>query len=108
MVELAGTNVTRLKEVVELFENLPLSSRTSLLRRLTDAATKGLQIEDLRVLSEAIREKVNRHRRFAHTDWAMKEEELTELDSVRGNSSRVTSWPEARGSLTTSGRFRIR
>ncbi len=83
MVELAGKDPARLKDAIRTFESLPESGRTRLLDRITELVPSELIHEDRRALAEAIREKVNRHRRFEHTDWAMKEDVLKRLDQVR-------------------------
>jgi transcriptional regulator with XRE-family HTH domain len=83
VVELAGTDVARLKDAVEAFENLPLSARTKLLDQIASIAPDTLKTDDLRTLAEAIREKVNRHRQFVAADWALKETVLGQLDRLR-------------------------
>jgi transcriptional regulator with XRE-family HTH domain len=83
LVQLAGTDAGRLKDAIEVFENLPPSARTKLFEQITNTHASELKTEDRRTLAEAVRQKVNRHRRFAHTDWALKEPVLKELDRIR-------------------------
>jgi transcriptional regulator with XRE-family HTH domain len=83
VVELAGDDGGRLKAAIEVFENLPLSARTKLLERMSSIDPSMLTTDDRRALAEAIRAKVDRHRRFADADWALKAPVLEELDRVR-------------------------
>jgi transcriptional regulator with XRE-family HTH domain len=83
VVELAGNDAGRLKDAIEVFENLPPSAQTKLLGRIAGIDVSVLKVDDRRVLAEAIRKKVNRHRQFARTPWALKEPALEELDRVR-------------------------
>jgi transcriptional regulator with XRE-family HTH domain len=83
VVELAGNDAGRLKDAVEVFENLPRSARTKLLDRIASIAPDTLKTNDRRTLAEALREKVNRHRQFAEADWALKGTVLEQLDRLR-------------------------
>src|SRR5439155_16498715 len=65
VVELAGSDATRLKDAAEVFENLPRSARTKLLNRIESLSPESLNTDDRRTLAESLRDKVNRHRRFA-------------------------------------------
>jgi transcriptional regulator with XRE-family HTH domain len=82
-VELAGNDAGRLKDAIEVFESLPPSARTELLRRLTGIDVSALKVDDRRALAEAIRAKVNQHQRFAGANWALKNPVMEELDRVR-------------------------
>jgi len=83
MVELASKDVSRLKDAIGVFENLPPSARTKLLERMSSIDPSMLNTDDRQALGEAVREKVNRHRRFANTGWALAESMLEQLDRVR-------------------------
>jgi transcriptional regulator with XRE-family HTH domain len=83
VVELAEKDASRLKDAIDVFENLPASARTKLLERMSSIDPSVLKTDDRRALAEAVRAKVNRHRRFANTDWAQKGPLLEELDRVR-------------------------
>jgi hypothetical protein len=82
-VELVGSDATRLKDAVEVFENLPRSARTKLLHRIEGIAPDTLKTDDRRTLAEALRQKANRHRQFAAADWALKDAVLEQLDRLR-------------------------
>jgi transcriptional regulator with XRE-family HTH domain len=82
-VELAGIHATRLKDALQVFENLPPSARTKLLDRIEGIAPDTLKTDDRRPLAETLREKVNRHRQFAAADWALKGPVLERLDRLR-------------------------
>jgi transcriptional regulator with XRE-family HTH domain len=82
-VELAGNAVSRLKDAVEVFENLPPSAQTELLDRISGIVPDTLKTDDRRTLAEALREKSNRHRRFAAADWALKNPVLEQFDTIR-------------------------
>jgi transcriptional regulator with XRE-family HTH domain len=83
LVELAGTDPGRLKEVIDAFENLPVSAQTKLLERITRIEVSQLTMDERRGLAETVREKVDRHRRFADSEWALKEAVLKELNRIR-------------------------
>jgi transcriptional regulator with XRE-family HTH domain len=97
VVELAGSDATRLKDAVEVFENLPRSAQTKLLDRIASLAPDTLKTDDRRTLAEALREKVNRHRQFAAADWALKDPVLEQLDRLRerlepGDAATRNAW----------------
>jgi transcriptional regulator with XRE-family HTH domain len=81
VVELAGKDPGRLKDAMEVFENLPISARTKLLERITAIEPSLLKTDDRRAFAEAIRKKVNLHRRFP-TDWALQEPMLETLERI--------------------------
>jgi transcriptional regulator with XRE-family HTH domain len=83
VVELAGKDSGRLKNAIEVFENLLPTARKNLLERLLSIDPTALRMEERRVLVEAIRTKVDRHRRFATAGWALAEPILENLDRVR-------------------------
>jgi transcriptional regulator with XRE-family HTH domain len=83
VVEMAGKDVSRLKDTVEVIESLPLSARKKLLDRFTSIDPATLNAAERRILTEAFREKVNQHRRFAEADWTPKEPLLQEFDRIR-------------------------
>jgi hypothetical protein len=81
-VEIAGRIPARLKSAVEAFENLPPSAQRKLLSHLISVDVTVLE-DERRALAEVVREKVARHRKFAHTDWALEPAVIDELDQVR-------------------------
>jgi transcriptional regulator with XRE-family HTH domain len=83
MVELAGKDADRLKDAIGALENLPSPAQTKLLERIAGIDVSVLTMDDRKVLAEAVRKKVNRHRRFGGASWALKEPVLQELDRVR-------------------------
>jgi transcriptional regulator with XRE-family HTH domain len=83
VVELAAQDAPRLKDTIEVFENLPPSARTKLLDRIASIAPDTLTTDDRRILAESLRKKVNRHRQFASADWALKDPVLEQLDRLR-------------------------
>ncbi len=83
VVELAGSDATRLKAAVEVMENLPPSARTKLLDQIASLAPDTLKTEDRRTLVEALRNKVNRQRQFAAADQTTKDPVLEQLERLR-------------------------
>jgi hypothetical protein len=83
VVELAGKDPGRLKDALGVFENFPPSARTKLLEQMRGIDLSILKMDDRMGLAEAIRAKVNRHRRFAGVGRGLKEPVLEELDRVR-------------------------
>jgi transcriptional regulator with XRE-family HTH domain len=83
VVELVEKDAGRLKDAIEVFENLPPSAQTKLLEHMSMIAPPQLKTDDRRTLAQVIREKVNRHQRFADTDWALQEPVLEKLDRIR-------------------------
>ena len=82
VVELASKNACWL-EAIKVLENLPPSARIKLLEGLASIDPSELQTDERRALAEAVREKINWHRRFANNNWEMKEPVLAELDVLR-------------------------
>ncbi len=82
-VEFAGEGVTRLKDLIERFENLDELSGEELLRKLGTRNVSGTDREGRRELSEALRVKVARHRRCKEAEWALPEEVLVRLEQVQ-------------------------
>ena len=83
VAERAGNDLGRLKDAIEVFEYLPPSARTELLKRMSNIDPFASKADDRRNLAEALREKVSRHRQFAEASWALAEQVLGELDCVR-------------------------
>ena len=71
LVEQLGDDVERWKALIEQFENLPGPVQTEFLERLSGFAEKTLDEETRRVVSDALREKVSLHRKFADADWTL-------------------------------------
>ena len=82
-VEFAGEDTARLKDLIEHFENLAFPAGESLLLRLGSLDVSAVATDKLRLLSEALREKVARHRRFKDADWAMPENVLDRLEKAQ-------------------------
>jgi len=83
LVEHLGDDVTRWKTLVKHFENLPAPVQKEFLDRLDRFAENALDEEARRTLSDALREKVVWHKRFAAADWALPDTVLADLDRVR-------------------------
>jgi transcriptional regulator with XRE-family HTH domain len=83
VVEQLGEDISRWEALIKQFENLPAPVHKEFIERLDSFARGDLDEETRRTLSEALREKVAWHKRFAAADWAMPDEVLAELDRVR-------------------------
>jgi hypothetical protein len=79
----AANNNHRWHDLIKSFEHLPKAARARVIVGLKaiDPATLGDR-EREKVATE-LREKIVHHRRFADTSWALPEDVLIELDSVR-------------------------
>ena len=82
LVEAMGDDVGRWKTLIEQWENLPEPINRQFLNRLNGLAETATQ-ETRREVSDTIRGKVTRHKRFANADWALNEGQLAELEAVQ-------------------------
>jgi transcriptional regulator with XRE-family HTH domain len=82
LVELAGEDADRLRDVIGVFDNLPGAARSELLERLSKFDPSSMSSEARGALATAIREKVNHHKRFAEAGWELKEQVLEELERL--------------------------
>jgi len=83
LIEMLGDNVSRWKTLIKHFENLPAPAQKEFIGRLEQFSDSGIDEDARRTISEAIREKVSWHGRFADADWALPAEVLTELETIR-------------------------
>ena len=83
LVEQLGDDVERWKALIQQFENLPGPVQTEFLERLSGFAESTLNEETRRAVSDALRETVSWHRKFADASWALPGEILAELEKIR-------------------------
>jgi hypothetical protein len=81
-VKCAVENVHRLDELVERWDHLPREAVDEMLKFLTDPAFKQRPEKERFVVWERLVNEVQKHRRYAKSDWAMPEEELKRLEAV--------------------------
>lgn len=82
-IDLAGQDADRWARLVEHLTPLPASDRTQILEALERFTTSALLGADQRlVLWQALRNEINRHRRFADADWAMEEPILSRMETI--------------------------
>ena len=78
-----GDDVGRWKALIEKFENLPDPVQKEFLDRMKGFSDRDLDDETRRQVSDALRDKVSWHRKFAHTDWAIRAEILSEMEKLQ-------------------------
>ena len=83
MVGQLGGDVTRWKNLIENFENLAVPAGEKLLERFLTFDVSTFDTPVRRTISEALREKVSRHRRFEDADWALPEVILSQLEEAQ-------------------------
>lgn len=84
LIEKLGDDVSRWRTLIENFEDLPPPARTEFINRLKEFAEELSNDDERRALTEVLKDKVAKHRRFSATGWALPEEVLAELDQARG------------------------
>ncbi|MDO9490073.1 MAG: hypothetical protein Q7J32_16990, partial [Sphingomonadaceae bacterium] len=80
-LELASDEPNRWLSLIGEFDDFPLEMRRRFYERL-EPHFQTLQGEERRKAWEAVRDKVARHRSFAHAAWALPEDELQVLDTL--------------------------
>jgi transcriptional regulator with XRE-family HTH domain len=83
LVEHLGKDLGRWEQLLEQFDNLPEPVQREFLGRLNDLDVTTLDAKFRRAITDALREKVSRHRRYSDADWALPGEVLSELERVQ-------------------------
>ena len=83
LIDRAGADVPRWKTLIDHLENLPEPVRAEFLGGLWGLAEAPVGEGDRQTISEALREKVARHRQFATSNWALPGPVLEDLDRAR-------------------------
>jgi hypothetical protein len=87
LVELVNTDPERRPDrwvqLIEKFENFPLPTQDRLLQRLREFDVAALSTADRKRMTDALREKIHRHRRFQDAQWALPAEKLDEVEAVK-------------------------
>ncbi len=83
LVEQTGKDVERWKALVEHVEDLPGPVQKEFLDRLNGFAESALDEQIRRGVSDALREKVSMHRKFAGARWALHDETLAVLERLQ-------------------------
>ena len=83
LVERVGDDIARWKTLIEKFESLTNPVQKEFLERLNGLAESALDEESRRLVAEALRQVVSRHRKFADAKWALPDAILLELDTAR-------------------------
>ncbi|MFO0840893.1 MAG: helix-turn-helix transcriptional regulator [Gemmataceae bacterium] len=83
LLDLAGYEVGRWKEMIDELESFAGPPQEDLIARLEKLDESMLETAERRTLTEAIRDKVGRHRKFSEADWAFPEGVITRLEEVQ-------------------------
>jgi hypothetical protein len=78
----AASDVRKLDELIQRWDQLPRESVDEMLSYLTSPAFAQRSEDDRFVIWERLVNEVEKHRKYANSDWAMPEEELRRLESV--------------------------
>ncbi len=74
---------SRWKTLIDVCDDIPDEWQKSIEGGLIDLAKQGLSQGDRKIIWEAIRRFLNRHRAYAEAPWSLPEERLKRLDGVR-------------------------
>jgi hypothetical protein len=86
-VEMALNNLDRLKELVENLDNLPESSFDIVLEHLTSAAITELSESQRLPIWISLMDFVQKHRKFADANWALKSDLVDRIETTANNLS---------------------
>lgn len=81
-VSMAGSDVEKLNELIDRFNNLPKPSFDKLLEVLSSDAVLGLPEDRRFLLWNNLKKFTSRHRRFSKAEWALNEELLSSIETV--------------------------
>jgi hypothetical protein len=81
-VEMARGSIARLSELAPRVEDLPGPLRAQLLDALNEQWVRDLPEAERQPLWETLKDVVDKHRKFAHTEWAMSSEDLELISAV--------------------------
>lgn len=83
LIAQAGTNVPRCLQLIKHFDHFPETVHKEAIAHLASTNTSDLDKEARREITEALRETVHKHRRFAEADWALPADTVNQLDNLR-------------------------
>jgi hypothetical protein len=78
----AAGDVRKLDELIQRWDQLPRESIDEILSYLTSPAFAQRPEDDRFVIWERLTNEVEKHRKYAHADWAMPEDELRRLETT--------------------------
>ena len=84
-VEAAGACPDRQRELIGHFEHLTDTARARLIERLLSTEMSELGEASRRQISDSVREKVTRHRRYPTAHWSLDEDSLAQLELVQSH-----------------------
>jgi len=83
LAEMVGTDSNRWIELIERIENFPAAARTVALKRLREFDVDSFGPEGRQEISDALREKVSRHRCYSDAQRAMPSDSVDELAEIQ-------------------------
>lgn len=81
-VSMAGSDVEKLNELIDRFNDLPKPSFDKLLEVLSSEAVLGLPEDQRLLLWNNLKKFTSRHRRFSKAEWALNDELLSSIETV--------------------------
>ncbi|MDE0159286.1 MAG: hypothetical protein OXI02_00680 [Candidatus Dadabacteria bacterium] len=81
-VSMAGSDVEKLNELIDFFNNLPKPSFDKLLKALSSDAVSSLPEDQRFLLWNNLKKFTSRHRRFSKAEWALNNELLSSIEAV--------------------------
>ena len=81
-VSMAGSDVEKLNELIDRFNNLPKPSFNKLLEVLSSGAVSGLPEDQRLLLWDNLKKFTSRHRRFPKAEWTLNDELLSSIETV--------------------------
>ena len=82
LIELAGHDVSRWKDLFERIGQFPYSVRDRLLEKASSFAESEVADSDRRIVAEVLSEQISRHRHFQNAYWAIPSEVVGILDQI--------------------------
>lgn len=82
LVEMVGGSASRWKAAIEHIEHFPETQQVELIRQLHELDARALSVDDQRLLTDAIREKVQRHRAYADQERALPVPAVEQLEAA--------------------------
>ena len=83
LVERMGSDLSRWKQLIGEFDNLPEPVQKEFLDRIGACEPNNLDASVRREITEALREKVNWHRQYTEANWSLSPEILDELEKLQ-------------------------
>ena len=84
ILKFSKNNVHKLKEIIDLLEDVPKYMYDKIISKLSQKSIQKLPDESKYYLWDKLEDFVNRHTKYAETDWALPQNIIAEIKSVSG------------------------